>query len=163
RVAWQVDVAPHDIRPERSMRALLSRITDDGVREPAQKALDELTAARDGLADAAGDAEGVAAAMASFEATFSRHAVVPPTRRAGETDAGRTLAYEECLRGDTVRLGADALDGLRAPLTLILDSARWFTATCGELYAQHFDRAYRQRAAQLGTSIVPFADLWLIV
>ena len=138
RLAWQVDVAPQDLRPERSVRALLSRVTDDGVRGPAEKALDELTAARDELAGAAGDAERVAVAMAGLEATFTRLAGVPPTRRAGELYAGRTLAYEECLRGDTVRLGADVLDGLRAPLALVLDSARWFITACGALYARHF-------------------------
>ena len=163
RLAWQVDVAPQDIRPERSMRALLSRVTDDGVRAPAEKALDELTAARDELAGAGGDAERVAVAMAGLEATFTRLAGVPPTRRAGELYAGRTLAYEECLRGDTVRVGADALDGMRAALALVLDSARWFTTACGALYARHFEEAYRQRAAALGTGIVPFADIWLIV
>src|SRR5262249_21944989 len=60
RLAWQVDVAPQDTRPERSMRALLSRVTDDAVRGPAGKALDELTAAAGELAGAAGDAERVA-------------------------------------------------------------------------------------------------------
>ncbi len=163
RLAWQIEVAPQDTRPERSMRALLSRVTDDGVRGPAEKALDELTAARDELAGAAGDADRVAVAMAGLEATFTRLAGVPPTRRAGELYAGRTLAYEECLRGDTVRLGADVLDGLRAPLALVLDSARWFTAACGALYERHFEDAYRQRAAELGTGIVPFADVWLFV
>jgi amino acid adenylation domain-containing protein len=163
RLAWQVDVAPQDIRPERSMRALLSRVTDDGVRRPAEKALDELTAGRDKLAGAAGDAEQVAAAMSDLEATFTRLAGVPPTRRAGELYAGRTLAYEECQRGDTVRLGTDTLDGIRAALALVLDSARWFVTACGELYARHFEEAYRQRAAAIGTDIVPFADLWLIV
>jgi hypothetical protein len=148
RLAWQVDVAPQDIRPERSMRTLLSRVTDDGVRGQAETALDELTAARDELAGAAGDAERVATAMAGLETTFTRLAGVPPTRRAGELYAGRTLAYEECLRGDTVRLGADALDGTRAALALVLDSARWFTATCGGLYARYFDEAYRQRAVR---------------
>jgi amino acid adenylation domain-containing protein len=162
RLAWQVDVAPQDLSPERSMRAVLSRVTDDGVREPAETALDELTAARDELAGAAGDAQQVAAAMAGLEATFTRLAGVAPTRRAGELYAGRTLAYEECLRADTVRLGADTLDGLRGALALVLDSARWFTTACGELYAQHFDEAYRQRAAALGTDIVPFTDVWLI-
>ena len=162
-LAWQVDVAPQDIPPERSARALLSRVSDDGVRGPAEKTLAELTAARDELADAAGDAERVAVAMASLEATFTRLASVPPTRRAGQLYAGRTLAYEECLRGDTVLLGADVLDGLRAPLALVLDSARWFTAACGALYARHFEEAYRQRTAALGTGIVPFADFWLIV
>ena len=163
RLAWQVDVAPQDIRPERSLRAVLSGVTDDGVSGPAEKALDELTAARDQLAAAGGDADRVAGAMAGLESTFTRLAGVPPTRRAGELYAGRTLAYEECLRGDTVRLGADAMDGIRSALALVLDSARWFTAECGALYERHFDEAYRQRAAALGTGTVPFADFWLFV
>ena len=163
RLAWQVDVAPQDLRPEHSVRALLSRVTDDGVRGPAEKALDELTAARDELAGAAGDAERVAEAMAGLEATFTRLSGLPPTRRAGELYAGRTVAFEECQRGDAVRLGADVLDGLRAPLALVLDSARWFTTVCGALYARHFRDAYRKRAAALGTDVVPFADIWLLV
>ncbi len=163
RLVWQVEVAPQDMRPEQSIRALLARVTDDGIREPAEKALDELTAARDGLADAAGDAERVAGAMNDLEATFTRLADLPPTRRAGEVYGGRTIAYEECLRGDTVRLGADVLDGLRAPLALVLDSARWFTVAIGALFAQHFEEAYRRRAAARGTDVVPFADVWMLV
>jgi amino acid adenylation domain-containing protein len=163
RIAWQVEVAPHDIRPERTMRALLSRVTDDSVRKPAQAALDELTAARDDLAAAAGDAEQVAMAMAGLESTFTRLAGAPPTRRAGELYAGRTLAYEECLRGDTIRLGADSLDGIRSALGLVLDSARWFTAECAVQYAGVVEEAYRKRAAVLGTQAVPFADLWLMI
>jgi hypothetical protein len=38
RLVWQVEVAPQDMRPEQSLRALLSRVTDDGIREPAEKA-----------------------------------------------------------------------------------------------------------------------------
>ncbi len=163
RLAWQVDVAPQDLRPERSVRAVLARVSDDGIRGPAERALDELSAARDELASAAGDAERVAAAMAGLEATFTRLSGLPPTRRAGELYAGRTLAYEECLRGDTVRLGEDALDGLREPLALVLDSARWFITICGALYARHFREAYRQRAAALGTDVVPFVDVWMLV
>jgi hypothetical protein len=162
RLAWQVDVAPQDIRPECSLRALLSRVTDDGVRVQAETALDELAGARDELAGAGGDADRVAAAMAGLEATFTRLAGVPPTRRAGEVYAGRTLAYEECLRGDTVRLGSGTLDGIREALALVLDSARWFTTACGALYQQHFEEVYRQRAGAHGTGTVPFADFWLL-
>jgi hypothetical protein len=104
----------------------------------------------------------VAAAMAGLEATFTRLAGVPPTRRAGEAYAGRTLAYEECLRGDTVRLGSATLDGIRQALALVLDSARWFTTACGALYQQHFAEVYRQRAGAHGTGAVPFADFWLM-
>jgi amino acid adenylation domain-containing protein len=163
RLAWQVEVGPQDMRPEHSMRELLSRVTDESIRGPAEKALDELTAARDELAGAAGDPERVAVAMNNLEATFTQLADLPPTRRAGELYAGRTIVYEECLRGDTVRLGTDVLDHLRAPLALVLDSARWFTATTGALYARHFEEAYRSRAAALGTGVVPFADVWMLV
>jgi len=163
RLAWQVDVAPQDIRPERSLRALLERVTDDAVREPAQRTLDELTAARDELAATGGDAERVAAAMADLEATFTRLAGIPPTRRAGELYAGRTVVYEECLRGDTVQVGASTMDGMRDALGLVLDGARWFTGACAAVYGRTFDEAYRQRRAALGTDVVPFADFWLIV
>lgn len=163
RLAWQAEVSPADIHPERSMRALLARVTDDDVRAAATRALDELVAARDELAGAAGDPAGVAAAMAGLEATFARLAGVPPTRRAGELYAGRTVAYEECLRADTVRLGADTLDGIREALALVLDSTRWFIGACAELYTGHFEKAYRDRAAALGTDVVPFAEFWLMV
>jgi hypothetical protein len=163
RLAWQVDVAPQDVHPERTVRALLSRVTDDGVRAPAEKALDELASARDDLAAAAGDPDRVATAMASLEATFTRLSGQPPTRRAGELYAGRTLAFEECLRGGRVRLGATTLDGARDALALVLDSARWFVAGCAAAYADHFNEVYRQRAAALGTDAVPFADFWLLV
>src|SRR5258705_19127 len=97
--------------------------------------------------------------MAGLEATFTRLAGVLPTRRAGELYGGRTVAYEECLRADTVRLGADTLDGIREALALVLDSARWFIGACAELYTGHFDEAYRLRAATLGTDVLPFADI----
>jgi hypothetical protein len=161
-LAWQVDVPPQDIHPEHSVCRQLARVTDDAVREPAERALAELTAARDVVAAAAGHADRVVAAMARLEATFTRLSGAPATRLAGQSYAGRTLAYEECLRGDTVRLGADALDGIREALALVLDSARWFTIACGAAYAQHFEAAYRQRASELGTDVVPLADWWVL-
>ncbi len=163
RLAWRADIAPQDTRPERSIRTLLATVSDDSLREPIEQALDQLTEAKDDLARAAGDAQGVADAMASLEATFTGLAGAAPTRRAGENYAGRTLAYEECLRGESVRVGPDALDGIRDALALVLDSARWYTTTVGSLYARHFDEVYRQRAAELGTDVVPFADFWLMV
>jgi hypothetical protein len=161
-LAWQVDVPPQDIHPEHSVCRQLARVTDDAVREPAERALAELTAARDVVAAAAGHADRVVAAMARLEATFTRLSGAPATRLAGQSYAGRTLTYEECLRGDTVRLGADALDGIREALALVLDSARWFTIACGAAYAQHFEAAYRQRASELGTDVVPLADWWVL-
>lgn len=162
RLVWRVDVAPQDIRPERSLRAVLARVSDESVRAPAEAALDAFTAGRDALAAAAGDPERVATAMAELESTFTRLAKVAPTRRAGELYAGRTLAYEECLRADTVSFGGDVLDGARDALGLVLDSARWFTAVCGALYARRFTEVYRERAAALGSDAVGLAEFWLL-
>ncbi len=100
--------------------------------------------------------------MAGLEETFTQLSGTPATRRAGLAYAGRTLVYEECLRGDIVRLGTDTLDGIREPLALVLDSARWFTIACGAAYARHFEAAYQQRAGELGTDVVPFADWWAL-
>ena len=61
-----------------------------------------------------------------------------------------------------MRLGADSLDGIREALALVLDSARWFTIACAAEYTGHFEAAYRKRAAELGTDVVPFADWWLL-
>jgi hypothetical protein len=162
RLAWRIDVAPQDIRPEQSARTLLARVTDDALRGPAERALTELTAARDEVAAAADDADRVAAAMAALEATFTRLSGAAASRRPGQAYAGRTLVYEECLRGDTVRLGTDTLDGIREALALVLDGARWFTIACGAAYVRHFEAAYRQLADELGMDVVPFADWWVL-
>jgi hypothetical protein len=162
RLAWRLEVAPQDIRPEESARRLLARVTDDALREPAERALAELTAARDEVAAAGDDADRVAAAMAGLEATFTRLSGAAASRRAGQAYAGRTLVYEECLRGDTVQLGSDTLEGIREALALVLDSARWFTIACGAAYIRHFEATYRQLAGELGTDVVPFADWWVL-
>ncbi|MBB4962604.1 non-ribosomal peptide synthetase [Micromonospora polyrhachis] len=162
RIAWQPEVAPHDLAPERSMRARLLRVTDGSVRQPALAALEELCAARDALAAAAGDPHRLAGAMAELETTFTRLAGVPSTRRAGTMYAGRTPVYEECLRAGTVRVGEESLAGIRGALALVLDSARWFTAAGATLYQRLFTDLYRRRAAELGTEVVPFADFWLL-
>ncbi|RLK09910.1 amino acid adenylation domain-containing protein [Micromonospora sp. M71_S20] len=162
RIAWRPEVAPHDTRPERTMRARLARVTDEAVRGPALAALDELCAARDALASAAGDPERLTGAMADLEATFTRLAGVPATRRAGTMYAGRTPVYEECLRAGTVGVGEAGLDGIRDALGLVLESARWFTAAGATLYRRLCADIHRRRAAELGTDVVPLADFWLL-
>ncbi|MEU6073739.1 amino acid adenylation domain-containing protein [Micromonospora sp. NPDC047074] len=162
RIAWQPEVAPHDTRPEETVRARLARVDDEAVRAPALAAVDELCAARDALAACAGDPDGLAAAMARLETTFTRLAGVPATRRAGTMYAGRTPVYEECLRAGTVAVGEAGLDGIRAALGLVLDSARWFTAAGATLYQRLCTEIYRRRAAELGTGTIPLADFWLL-
>lgn len=162
RIAWQPEVAPHDTRPEQTMRARLARVTDQAVRAPAQAALEELCAARDALAAAAGDPERLTGAMAGLEATFTRLSGVAATRRAGTMYAGRTPVYEECLRAGTVVIGQAGLDRIRVALGLVLDSARWFTAAGAALYRRLCTDIYRRRAEELGSRVVPLVDFWLL-
>src|SRR5262249_42700436 len=113
RLVWRGGGAGWGIPPRRGLRGRLGRGPHAHGAAAATRAPAERTAARDELAGTAGAPDGVAAAMAGLEATFTRLAGVPPTRRAGEVYGGRTVAYEECLRADTVRLGTDTLDGIR--------------------------------------------------
>lgn len=98
--------------------------------------------------------------MSHLEGTFTRLTGLPATRRAGEYYAGRTPVYEECRRADTVALGESTLDGMRAALALVLDSARWYTAAGAALYRRYFGELYRRRAAEPGTAVVPLADFF---
>ncbi len=163
RIAWQVEVPPNATRPEDYVRKLLNHVTDEPVRNGATRSLDALCAARDALAAAAGDPDRVAAAMTVLQETFTRLAGAAPVRRAGGTYAGRTPVYEDCCRAGEIEFGAAMLDQVRAALGLVLDSARWFTAAGAAVYRRLLSEIYRRRAAELGSDVVPFADVWLRV
>jgi amino acid adenylation domain-containing protein len=163
RIAWQVEVPPNATRPEEYFRKVLDRVTDETVRTDAAQSLDALCAARDALAAAAGDADGVATAMTALQETFTRLAGTAPVRRSGGMYAGRTPVYEDCRRAGEVEFGVAMLDQVRAALGLVLDSARWFTAAGAAVYRRLLSEIYRRRAAELGSEVVPFADVWLRV
>ncbi|HET6211826.1 MAG TPA: hypothetical protein VFE14_03025, partial [Micromonosporaceae bacterium] len=156
-------VAPDDLHPERTVRARLETVTDPALRAPGLEALDELEAARDAVRVAASAGDGrVAAALGALDDTFTRLTGSTATRRDGEAYAGRTLVYEDCLRGDELSLGTAALDALREPLALLLEAARWFTAAGAALVHRACLDIYRTRAAELGTNLVPLAEFWLL-
>ncbi|MDG4765161.1 amino acid adenylation domain-containing protein [Solwaraspora sp. WMMD406] len=196
RIAWRLEVSPDDVRPEQTMRRLLTRTTDpadpdgaavpdgavdpavpadpagsDGAADPdgceparreALAALDELVAARDALATAAGDPDKVARCVGELEEVFTRRTGAAATRRPGELYAGRTIAYEECLRGGSVEFGESMLDGVRDAFGIVLDAAQWFTAAAAALWHRHFVDLFTARATERGTASVPLAEFWLI-
>ncbi|WP_326555617.1 non-ribosomal peptide synthetase [Micromonospora sp. NBC_01813] len=186
RIAWRLEVSPDDVRSEQTMRRLLtaSTTTDavgrtdpvgladpaevagpdaiEEVRREALAALDELVAARDALATAAGDPDKVARCMGELEEVFSRRTGAAPTRRPGELYAGRTIAYEECLRGGSVEFGESMLDGARDAFGIVLDAAQWFTAAAAALWHRHFVDLFTARTAERGSDTVPLVEFWLI-
>jgi amino acid adenylation domain-containing protein len=162
RIAWQLEVFADDIHPERSFRKILLGAPDIPARREALAALDELSAARDALASAGGDADLVAERMGELEQIFTSRTGLPPTRRHGELYAGRTLTYEECLRGGSVQIGQSQLDGVRDALALVLDAAEWFTAAAAALFHRAFLDIFKARVEQTGQPEVSLADFWLL-
>jgi Lantibiotic dehydratase, N terminus len=154
-VTWKLDV-PAGPRPERDLRALLTRVTDDAVRGRALAVLDAVEAGRDRVA-AAADADELCAALAALETRFTELTESESVRSKGATTAPcRALVYSDCRRAATARLGTTVLDAL-APLDALLTSAAWLTS---ELAARVMAaaRPVYDRLAERGA--VGLADFW---
>lgn len=158
RIAWRFEVAATTLVPQDELRAQLDRIEDEKVRARSLSAVDELEAARRAVAAAAGDPDRLTAALTDLKERFTRHTGAAAVRRPGQFYAGRTLVYEECRRDLDVRVGPDVLATLQPPLTLLLESARWFTSAGAALYR----RALRDmfRAHSTGEPL-RLPDFWL--
>jgi hypothetical protein len=135
---------PADAWPERLLRDKLKLIADPDARAAALAPVDQVIRARDAVAAADGDPEGLQRALAGLANTFEQVTGSPSTRRAGENYAGRTLVYQDAVRDVRVEFGAAVTRALAAPLGLVLDSARWLvndiTARYRELFTELLDR-----------------------
>jgi hypothetical protein len=135
---------PADAWPERLLRDKLELIADPDARAAALAPVDQVIRARDAVAAADGDPEGLQRALAGLANTFEQVTGSPSTRRAGENYAGRTLVYQDAVRDVRVEFGAAVTRALAAPLGLVLDSARWLvndiTARYRELFTELLDR-----------------------
>jgi hypothetical protein len=151
-IAWGFDIptsgAPY---PERTLRAALDHLKESPAQQEALRALDELEHARDAAARAAGNAAAVDRALEALDDTFTRLTGRPAQRRAGKIYAGRTLVYEDCRRGDSVRLGPELMARLAPPLSLVLQSARWFSHTLAEHFRSALLALHRRFASALGS------------
>ncbi|WP_326556943.1 non-ribosomal peptide synthetase [Micromonospora sp. NBC_01796] len=161
RVTWSLEVPKEDLFPERAVRKRLDAVTDPAVREPALHALDDLVRARDAVAAAAGDADRLGAALAGLDTTFTELTGAAATRRAGRVYAGRTLVYEDCRAGDRVTLSTDLMGTLWPALSLLLESARWFTFAGTALFGRACRERYTELVGRTAQTTVPFADFWL--
>jgi hypothetical protein len=159
-ILWTLEI-PYEMRPELTLRRLLERLDDERVRWPALDILAEYEAARDKVADAAGDAAQLDQALGDLEATFTRLSGIAPTRFHGRTYAGRTLIYEDCRRDLTLSFGPALLATLGPPLSLLLMSARWFTSELGTVYRKVFQEVYTAMVQQAGSPTVELTSFWL--
>ncbi|MEE9140505.1 MAG: lantibiotic dehydratase, partial [Alphaproteobacteria bacterium] len=154
--ALEVPVAPH---PERALRGTLERVDDEALRARLTAPLDELEAARDAVAAAAGDDSALDQALADLETRFTRLTGKRPTHLEGATYAGRTLVYEDCRRDIEMTLGPEFSERLGPPLFLLLQSARWFTYRTGERFLAQLERLFAEFQRKTGAKTVDFAPL----
>jgi hypothetical protein len=142
---------------ERTLQRLLEEIPQQDLRADALAQLERLVDAKRDVAASAGDAERVRAAMDRAAMVFTEVTERDAKRSPGQMYAGRTIAYEECIRDVDVRLGKGFLDAVSAPLGLLLQSARWLSHDV----AQRFHESIEAAAARLGPLPIPLLPLWM--
>lgn len=158
-IVWALQV-PLETYPERTLRRLLERIQDPHLRRLNLSALDVLEKARSAVAQAAGDADKLDQALKVMNTIFSRLTGASPSRAEGKTYAARTVVYEDCRRNIQVDIGPEILQTLGPPLSLLLDSARWFIAQAAIIYRQIVRQVYSELSAQTGSPTIPLVDAW---
>jgi surfactin synthase thioesterase subunit len=160
-VWWGVDL-PMSAEAERRLRELIDGLGDPDLQRAVGADFARLCAARDDVAQAAGDPDRLRAALGTLHAEFTALTGAPALHRQGETYAGRAVCFEDTVRDLDVVLGSAVLDSIAAPLGVFLQAARWLTAAIADAYGVAFRSLYDELAAELGTAEVPFAELWYL-
>jgi len=150
---------PRDPHAHDLLREQIEAIAEPGVRRVCLEPLEELEAAREEVAAAAGDAERLDAALARLGEIFTRHTGTAATRRAGQVYAGRTLVYEDCRRDTDLELGPELLAQVCEPLTLLLESARWFSHRAADVFRAAARQLYTE-LARTAQGPVPALLFW---
>lgn len=112
--------------------------------------LDRLDALRQGVAKAAGRPGDLKMAMQHLQEAFEEISGQRAERNSGQSYAGRTIAYEDCLRDHQLAVGPEFLDAIREPMRETLDSARWFLSEATRRYQKVVGTHYRALAAKTG-------------
>ncbi len=161
-ITWKLE-AHISAYPEQSLKRQFEYIGDPDLRAEAEGKLAQLEAARTRVTQSAGNATQLDAALSNLEETFTNLTGAAASRANGLTYAGRTLVYEDCRRDADVRVGPAAVDALGEPLSLLLESARWFTHLVADTYRKAFDEHYEILVRKSGGAEIEFATFWASV
>ncbi|MFU8874622.1 thioesterase domain-containing protein [Micromonospora sp. SL4-19] len=160
-ITWDATL-PVSPDAERVLLARIEAIGDPEPRAAARAGFDQLCAARDSVAAAAGDPERLRIALDALDGTFTELTGVPASRRAGQMYAGRTICYEDTARDLDVVFGAPLLAVLAAPLDVLLRAARWMANALADAYGEVFRGLYEELRAEADGGPVALADLWFL-
>ncbi len=165
RISWGIEAPVTGAHPESLLRRQLERIGDDSLRKEALASLDVLEGARARVASAAGKAAELCEALANLNEAFERVSGTASLRRHGETYGARTLVYQDCRRDLQMEISEKLLIELCEPLTLVLDSARWFAREVAGRYeaalAKVVARVRERFPSNLADGSVDMPSFWL--
>lgn len=158
-IVWDFEV-PMGAHAGEVLRRQVAAIGAEEPRRRCTEALDALEEERRRVEAASGDPEALDAAIAALEERFTQLTGKESTRHAGKTYGARTLIYHDCLRDVEVRLGPEFQRQLTAPLSLVMQSARWLIARTAEDLADRFRQIHAEILAQGQAPVVPGGLLW---
>jgi len=160
-IAWSLAVPmPYRQHLEQTLKDFCKRIDDEECRRPVAELIEELESVRQAIKHAATDPDALDTALGAADEFFTSFTGVAPTRSAGQMYASRTLLYEDCCRDVEVNLGPEHLEQLGRPLTLLLESARWFTYQVAGRCRETFNELYDELALENSSTTVSALDFW---
>lgn len=159
-VLWSLEIPTTQPHPERYLQRMLERLPETSGRARALAVLAELEKGREAVEAACGDSCEVERCIGELEEIYSRVAGAPASRRHGETYAARGLIYLDCRRDMCLELGAGFRERLAPPLSLLLESARWFTFTVAARYRQQLEELYQSLRNATGDTAVDYLRFW---
>ncbi|MBC3840303.1 hypothetical protein GXW82_09020 [Streptacidiphilus sp. 4-A2] len=160
--AWACSTSASPCRwtsPELRLREQLGRIPDpEAARAPLEQ-LDQLDRLRRTVAAAAGDPLGTHEALEELGNYLGEAAGRTAAREKRQTLYGRSFLYQDSRRDLDVTIGGDLVDALRAPLAILLDSARWLAAEAAEAVSEQVRARFRELRAR--SQDVRLSELYL--
>jgi hypothetical protein len=160
-VSWTLEI-PFDIHPEWWLRRLLQRVEDESLQCEAIGVLNELEQAQQNVSRSLGSPDLLEQALEELNSTFTRITGRDASRSPGQMYASRTLIYEDCQRSLDLKVGADLVSLLATPLSIVLDSARWFSAELATLYRDAFQRIHADLKAKTGKEVIDLLQFWTV-
>ncbi|MFI0421727.1 lantibiotic dehydratase [Spongiactinospora sp. 9N601] len=156
---WRLEL-PTSLTAEEDLLALLDGIDDEAVRAETTGQAGELVEGRRRLQAVWDEPAELRRELDRLGQTFHRLTGTESTRNAGRAYGGRTLAYLDCRRDVSVRIGDRFVESMR-PITGVLDSIRWLTWWIRERLEPDVRAAYRSARDRVPSGAdVDVATFW---
>jgi len=155
-ISWSLGI-PFTSNPEKVLRKRLEQVEDVRLRSSSLGALEELESLRDEVEGAAGDSEMLDTALGELNKYFAHFTGKDSVRHTDSDNLGKSLVYEDCRRDIEISVGASLLEKLSPPLSLLLESTRWFSCELASEFRKIFDEVYYKLCDQRNAKHVNFS------